>query len=114
MYEEFSRNQKPCLGLRVNIPKDSRQSIAMLEYFKDKVDFNPCMVSERVQGDGYPRTPNLKFENHLSYSSEESFKSQLGGLCLNHQGQGIGSKTVYEMPIEQQLRLSNLNEISVG
>ncbi|MEE2923216.1 MAG: hypothetical protein VX619_00425 [bacterium] len=113
-YEQFSRNQKPCLGIRVNIPKDSRQSIAMLEYFKDKVDFNPCMVSERVQGDGYPRTPNLKFENHLSYSFEESFKSQLGGLCLNHQGQGIGSKTVYEMPIEQQLRLSNLDRISVG
>ena len=41
IFEDFLQNQKPCFGLSVNIPKDSMQKIAMLNYFKDKVDFNP-------------------------------------------------------------------------
>ena len=105
-YEESLRNQKPCFGLSINIPEDPRQSIAMLDYFKDRLDFNPCMHSERIQGDGYPRTPNLNFQSHLSFGIEESVKSNLGGLFLNHQGQGVQSKTVYELSIEKQLKSS--------
>ncbi len=112
IYEESSRNQKPCFGLRVNIPKDSNQSVAMLEYFKNKVDFNPCMISERIQGDGYPRTPNIKFINNLSRNFEDSLKSKLGVLSLNHQGRGVVSKTVYELPIDEQLKLITSNDVS--
>lgn len=108
-YEESLRNEYPCFGLRINIPKDPKQRTAMLTYFKDKVDFNPCMISEKIQGDGYPRTPNIKFENHLSQSFQDSFKFKHGVLSLNHKGQGVQSKTVYDLSIEEQLRLSILD-----
>ncbi len=105
VYEEFSQNQKPCFGLTVNIPVDSNRSVAMLDYFKDKVDFNPCFSTERIQGDGYPRTPNIKFENQLSKEFQNKFKSNIGKLTLDHQGRGINCKTVYEMSIKDQLKL---------
>ncbi len=105
IYEEALRNQKPCFGLTVNIPEDSNQGVAMLEYFKNKVDFNPCLLSERVQGDGYPRTPNIKFESQLSREFQNGLNLYTGQLILNHQGRGANSKTVYESSIEQQLKL---------
>ena len=109
VFEDFLQNQKPCFGLSVNIPKDSMQKIAMLNYFKDKVDFNPFLISEKVQGAGYPRTPNLKFENVLSKKMRNDFKSELGVLNFDQNGRGPDSKTVYESTLKQQLRLSNSN-----
>ena len=103
VFEEFLRNQKPCFGLTVNIPEDSNQSMAMLEYFKNKVDFNPSLVSEKVQGDGYPRTPNLKFDNLLSKKIQNDLKSSSGILTLDHFGRGPNSVTIYESSIKQQL-----------
>ena len=96
VYEEFSRNQKPCFGLSVNIPQDPHQKIAMLEYFKNKVDFNPCLISEKIQGDGYPRTPNIKFENRLSEKIRSQMNSEIGILVLDHSGRGPNSEAIFE------------------
>lgn len=101
-FEYFNSNHKPLLGLSLNIPSKSEEAVAMIEFMKDRREYNPVISEERLQGAEFPRAHVVKYHSKLSRDMDASMLHEVSLMRFNAMGQSDLGMTVYEMSLRDQ------------
>ena len=101
-FEYFNSHQRPLLGVSCNIPSKSSEAVAMIEFMKDRVEYNPVIAVERLQGAEFPRAHVIKYNSDLGFEMDASMLHEASLMRLNSLGQSDLGMTVYEMPLKDQ------------